>query len=94
MSKAEKFIEDYTRNCSNEIGYCHNKTRNHNHVFYDWLTPDQARRAVEIAREEIYEWLNKNAHLYIEPIETIFGRIKVFNTDKLIKDLKQAMKNE
>ena len=52
MSKAEKFIEDCTRNCSNEIGYCHNKTRNHNHVFYNWLTPDQALRAVEIAREE------------------------------------------
>ena len=52
MSKAEKFIQNCTRDCSNEIGYCHNKTRNHNHVFYPWLTPDQARRAVEIAREE------------------------------------------
>ena len=64
MSKAEKFIKDCTRNCSNEIGYCHNKTRNHNHVFYDWLTPDQARRAVEIAREEtineVCEWIKYN----------------------------------
>ena len=52
MNKAEEFIQSCTRNCSNEIGYCHNKTRNHNHVFYPWLTPDQARMAVEIAREE------------------------------------------
>jgi hypothetical protein len=48
----------------------------------------------EQAKKDICEWLNKNVHLYIEPTETIFGRIKVFNTDKLIKDLKQAMKDE
>jgi hypothetical protein len=50
MSKAEKFIEDYTRNCSNEMEsplYANPKLN-----FYPWLTPDQARRAVEIAREE------------------------------------------
>ncbi|UKK52645.1 hypothetical protein [Prevotella sp. E2-28] len=62
MSKAAKFIDDCTRNCSNEIGYCHNKTRSHSHVFYNWLTPDQARRAVEIAREEtlleVAAWIN------------------------------------
>jgi len=46
MSKAGKFIQEYTRNCSNEIvcGICE-----------PWLTPDQARKAVEIAREEITE---------------------------------------
>ena len=64
MSKAEKFIQNYTRNCSNEIGYCHNKTRNHNHVFYPWLTSDQAKRAVEIAMEEtikeVCEWIKYN----------------------------------
>jgi hypothetical protein len=52
MSKAEKFISDCTRNCSNEIivptqdGNTYTKGYNH------WLAPDQARRAVEIAREE------------------------------------------
>ena len=86
MSKAEKFISDYTKNCSNEIGYCHNKTRNHNHVFYDWLSSDQARRAVEIAREEIYEWLRMNFCNYFDDTRETF--------DKCIKDLKQAMKDE
>jgi hypothetical protein len=57
MSKAEKFIQDCTRNCSNEMEsplYANPKLN-----FYPWLTPDQARTAVEIAREEIYEWLQK-----------------------------------
>lgn len=80
MSKAEEHIRKNTNQFSNEDGF----------DYIPWLTPDQARKAVEIARKEIYEWLNKNAHLYIEPIETIFGRIKVFNTDKLIKDLKKS----
>jgi len=64
MSKAEKFIEDCTRNCSNAIqsydGDC-----NPCIIHKPWLTPDQALRAVEIEREEtidnIVEWLKKNA---------------------------------
>ena len=91
MSKAEKFIQDYTRNCSNEIGYCHNKTRNHNHVFYNWLSPDEARKAVEIAEEEMidkfYDWLKNNAK-YIHPRK---GTEECITT--LVK-LKQAMKGE
>jgi hypothetical protein len=60
MSKAEKFIQDYTRNCSNEVdGWIGGK----NSPFYQpWLTPDQAKRAVEIAREEtlleVAAWIN------------------------------------
>ena len=92
MSKAEKFIQDHTRNCSNEMEsplYANPKLN-----FYPWLTPDQARKAVEIAREEIYEWLQENASKYTEKQDTIFGAIKVFNSYKLINDLKQAMKDE
>ena len=50
MSKAEKFIQDYTMNCSNQI-----INGNYGTIiphFNPWLTPDQARKAVEIAREE------------------------------------------
>ena len=43
MTKAEKFIKDYTNYCSNEL---------EGGVYHEWLTPEQARRAVEIAREE------------------------------------------
>ena len=48
MSKAEKFIQDYTRNCSN-IEYTQGVYKPSYHA---WLTPDQARRVIEITREE------------------------------------------
>ena len=60
MSKAEKFISDYTRCCSNQIinGSYGTIIPHFNH----WLTPDQARKAVEIAREEtlleVAAWIN------------------------------------
>ena len=61
MSKAEKFIQNYTSKCSNET----TKYGSYDHTYHEWLTPDQARRAVEIAREEtiaeVVEWLKKNA---------------------------------
>jgi len=85
MSKAEKFIQDYTRNCSNLLyrdyigGF--DKT-----VYQPWFTPDDARRAVEIAREEIYEWLSENFFNYFE------ARCSML--DMFLEDLKQAMKDE
>lgn len=51
MSKAEKFIQDYTRNCSNEF----EPQKAPPSVYNPWLTPDEARKAVEIAREEVME---------------------------------------
>ena len=51
MTRAEKFIQDYTNHCSNEI---------ENGVYHEWLTPKQARRAVEIAKEEMLKEFEKN----------------------------------
>lgn len=62
MSRAEKFIQDCTKNFSNDI------ERNEDGFSYldyaPWLTPDEARKAVEIARERFaavkaneYIWL-------------------------------------
>ena len=45
---AEEYIKAYTRGCSNELvggGY------------HEWLTPENALAAVELAREEIYKKL-------------------------------------
>ncbi len=92
MSKAEKFIRDYTRNCSNEILV--NGDKSYTNIpskgeYSPWLTPDQARKAVEIAREEIYEWLiNHNDYIAAS------GNITRYNMEKLVEDLKQAMKDE
>lgn len=52
MSKAEKFIQDYTRNCSNELCAVEDRFGKKVISYHEWLTPDQARSAVEIAREE------------------------------------------
>jgi hypothetical protein len=57
MSRAEKFISDCTRNCSNELVAVESRAGKKVVSYHEWLTPDQARRAVEIAREEIQKRL-------------------------------------
>lgn len=92
MSKAEKFIQDNTKNCSNRIDF----VGDNDLVHHPWLFPNEARRAVEIAKEEIYEWLRDNIFedKYLDlrkmGIEYAFYGYKV---DTLINDLKQAMKD-
>lgn len=94
MSKTDKFIQDYTRYCSNVFVNPQLGGTEENHP---WLTPDIARKAVEIAKEEIYEWLSNNVFedKYLDlrkiGIEYAFYGYKV---DTLINDLKQAMKDE
>lgn len=78
MSRAEKFIQEHTSNRYNYNSYAQDPT--------PWLTPDQARSAVEIAKEEIYEWLKDNIYMYNGECE---GDRKA-----IIEDLKQAMKDE
>ena len=85
MSKAEEFIENYTKDGTNQI-----INGNYGTIiphFAPWLTPEQALRAVEIEREEMLEevvkWIENNFSLY----EGISGYY-------VAKDLKQAMKDE
>lgn len=87
MSKAEKFIQDSTMNCSNQI-----INGNYGTIiphFTPWLTPDQARKVVEIAREEmiekVCEYIASNMRCDGYTLQT---------KSKFIKDLKQAMKDE
>lgn len=78
MSKAEEFIQENTKNCSNQYNFPEYFENGINRLkeYQPWLTPDQAREAVEIARNEIYEWLEENA------------------AKNLIHYLKQEMENE
>lgn len=92
MSMAEKFIQDYTRNCSNELCAVEDRFGKKVISYHEWLTPDQARSAVEIARKEIYEWLANHYRDYMynptgEKLEAFFG-------GDMITDLKQAMEDE
>ena len=93
MSKAEKFIQEYTMRFSNEDGF----------GYVPWLTPDQARKAVEIARKEmlndICEWIEENIGEYCDGENIMFSaihieNIDVFGQERFIKDLKQAVKDE
>ena len=90
MSKAEKFIEDCTRNCSNYTGVINKKT--YESYYVPWLTPDQARKAVEIAREEmidkVCEFLDNDLCCYIKAQDFAIEHQRLEN------DLKQAMKDE
>ena len=88
MSRAESYIEEYARHCSNLLyrdcvgGF--DKT-----AYQPWLTPDQARKAVEIAREEMIDWIDKHWREYINVDAdgvVCFGHWK--------NDLRKAMKDE
>ena len=81
MSKAEKFIQDYTRNCSNVVAYS-GMIEGSELRYHEWLTPDQARTAVEIAREEMMEKVCYFLDGY------------AFIPTYVINNLKQAMKDE
>ena len=84
MSKAEKFIQEYTRNCSNELVF--------SKQYAPWLTPEEARSAVEIAREEELEYVKYQLELRL-PETLDYNGIKV-NRKDFINDFTKAMKNE
>ena len=94
MSRAEKFISDCTRNCSNELDSFQTKTGAWVGTYHEWLTPDQARKAVEIAREETIEracdaYCKVCGH-YAHKTPTYICR----QACDYYKDFKQAMKDE
>lgn len=85
MSEAEKFISDCTRNCSNELISIESIEGTKVISYHEWLTPDQARAAVEIARDEMVEkaikWVEYNNEN---------GGCKF---DGWVENIKQAMKD-
>ena len=62
MSKAEKFIEDYTRRYSNAIAQPGGMwdSGGFEVVYQPWITPEDALSAVEIAKEEVKEQMMKD----------------------------------
>ena len=102
MSKAEKFIEERTKKCSN-LAHFEDLNGNVWEENTPWITPDQARRAVEIAREEtlnkVCEWIEENIGEYCDGENIMFSatlmeNIDVFEQERFINDFKQAMKDE
>ena len=91
MSEAEKFIQDYTRNCSNVI-YDPYDTGDAITIYAPWLTPDQARRAVEIARKEITERALIAFQVVCNRPAKLFPNCETHCN--VCKQFKQAMKDE
>lgn len=90
MGKAEQFIRDYTRGCSNELCAVEDRFGKKVISYHEWLTPEQALKAVEIAREETIEKAcdvirHKYGHYHY-----LRGDI----TEELIKEFVKAMKDE
>lgn len=95
MSKTEKFISDCTRNCSNELGAIENIEGTRVISYHEWLTPDQARRAVEIAREELMEEFIGKAITFLEGAHEYIDDKKLqlqYDNEGLIRDFRQFMR--
>ena len=91
MSKAEKFIQDYTKKCSNEIIVEQDEHYKVVDGYHPWLTPDQAKEAVKIAKEEMIE----KACEYVDGlIELLNDHGHGLHKERIIGGLKQAMKDE
>ena len=91
---AEQFIKDYTRGCSNELCAVEDRYGKKVISYREWLTPEQALRAVEIAREEFIdkacEWLKS----YRQDTPDGTGYIAGIVNDRTIEDFKNYMKGE
>lgn len=92
VSVAEEFIQEHTKNCSNDFkGW----QKNGLPIYASWLTPDKARKAVEIAREEVIvevcEWIDVN---YVRYLDVSTKGTLTANIRQFITDLKQAMKDD
>ena len=87
MSKAEQFIQDCTKTCSNEIEWSTEGFPSHDYAL--WVTPLQALRAVEIEREETTEKIKRllKENYLIKSVEPL----RWVSWEKVFNDIKQAM---
>jgi hypothetical protein len=92
MSKAEEFIKAKTRIGSNTTKGWRRNGVSIPLYSLPWLTPDEARKAVEIAREDVIEkvceFLENDLCCYIKAQDFAIEHQRLEN------DLKQAMKDE
>ena len=77
---AEQFIKDYTNHCSNELA---------DGGFHEWLTPEQALRAVEIAKDAFIEKAKNWLYLQLNEIN-----MEGEDMENFLEDFKTYMKGE
>lgn len=93
-SKIEKYINDYTRDCSNELDSYQTNTGAWVDIYHEWLTPDDAREVAEIAKKETIdkacEWLENNLS---QEVSVISGGYVHINFENSIKEFRKAMED-
>ena len=85
MTRAEQYIKDYTRGCSNELGSTQYNDGKKIISYHEWLTPENAMAVAEIAREEVIgkacEWLRTCNYTFpykmIEEFKKAMEEVKV-----------------
>ena len=91
MSKAEKFILENTNYGSSDIiGWDDNCLP----IYKPWLSPDQARTAVEIAREEMIEKACEYLDLHCNEVKTEDNGIAGWIDNEFIDNFRKAMKDD
>jgi len=93
---AKKYIEDYTKRCSNEL--CSVESKNGKRVisYHEWINPENAESACNLERSELLERA-RNFLASHEPDEWVqqLGSIgHFFNHEKFFNDFKKAIENE
>ena len=78
----EQFIEEYTNHCSNEI---------EQGIYHEWLTPEQALKAVELARKEMNDKACRYLQDHIDKDLVIYHNNTWRKRDEFIEMLKKYM---
>ena len=91
MSKARQFIKDYTRSCSNELCAIEDRYGKKVISYHEWLTPEQALAAVEIAREEVIDKACKWLQGFMECSNLFEYEVSESEQKEVINDFKQIM---
>ena len=91
---AEQFIKEYTNNCSNELCAVEDRYGKKVLSYREWLAPEQALRAVEIAKDAFIEkaedWVKNRAELFV--IQTQLTMY--YDYKRAVEDFKKYMKGE
>ena len=93
MSRAKKFIKDCTRHCSNELCAVEDRFGKKVISYHEWLSPEQALMAVEIAREEIKAEIERLIKSY-SPIWSSEGKYRIEAYKELLEWLDTTSMND
>ena len=92
--KVEKYIRDYTKNCSNETRITIGKISHWEKQ--PWLTPDHAREVAEIAKEELIKKAMAfiNSRFYFNNLHNSVENNSYNCMEELFEDFRKSLEGE